>query len=113
MTRRAFPGDRKWLLPMTSNPAVRSMRICLLVAVASLLGSLVMSSSAAADIYWTKPPANFGGSSEIGRADQNGSNAEPDLISLPGEIYGIALDKTYVYWTNYYTEAIGRAKRDG
>ena len=51
----------------------------------------------------------------IARANVDGSDANPSLITLPG--FGVplavAVDDEHVYWVDYYGHAIGRANLDG
>jgi hypothetical protein len=62
-------------------------------------------------IYWTY----YDGDS-IGRANLNGTGADPEFITLPPEAGpdGIALSSNHVYWANYGSgDSIGRANLDG
>jgi virginiamycin B lyase len=49
---------------------------------------------------------------EIGRANLDGSGANPNFIST-GAAPEIALDSRYIYWTNNNGTNIGRASLDG
>jgi len=84
----------------------------LLALVAALLVPLAFAPPAEAFIYWTthRPDA-------IGRAKLNGNAVDRGFINdLGGSLAALAVDDTYVYWsnpTNPQPGAIGRAKLDG
>lgn len=59
------------------------------------------------NIYWI----NFTDAT-IGRANLDGSGATPNLIQVPGNPVGIAVDAAHIYWTNS-NSLIGRANLDG
>jgi len=72
-------------------------------------GLLVMwlAPSAEADgIYWTNPI-----SGTIGRSNLDGTGVNQNLVSGPTEPGYLAVDGTYIYWTD--SSAIGRANLDG
>lgn len=58
-------------------------------------------------LYWT----DTGGS--VGRAALDGSNPEPDFVSLPMTPCQVAVDGVHVYWTDTGSDTIGRANLDG
>lgn len=58
-------------------------------------------------IYWT----NYSG--EIGRANLDGSNRNPNFITGIGGTDDIASDGTYLYFCSYGDNRLGRAKLDG
>lgn len=51
--------------------------------------------------------------SKIGRANLDGSNVNQRLITVSGEVIGVATDGTHVYWANQTRGMIGRANLDG
>ena len=60
-------------------------------------------------VYWS------GGGGNVGRANVNGSEVEPHFITgIPGgAVDGVAVNSEFIYWTNFWNSAIGRAKLDG
>ena len=70
-------------------------------------------------IYWTNWLHENEGPGEIGRANLNGSEVEPDFITLgPSAPLGLAVSGEHLYWTNNEVVdgkfgAIGRANIDG
>jgi virginiamycin B lyase len=74
--------------------------------------SLFFVASGGAAIYW--------GSLPVGRANLDGTYAEPSFISIrPGEggearpCGGVAVNGSHVFWANPFGDVIGRAKLDG
>ena len=61
-----------------------------------------------AHIYWTSLLSN-----PIGRANLDGTGAEPSFITGASEPVGVAVDGAHVYWTNHPTATIGRANLNG
>src|SRR5262245_14344946 len=61
---------------------------------------------AEAAVYWTSGSA-------IGRANNDGSNADPTVIDGLQGLGGIAVDDAHIYWANAADGAIGRANLDG
>jgi hypothetical protein len=82
------------------------------LAVGLLLSTtLVLAPTASAFIYW----ANGGetGASTIGRANNDGSGANPNFITGQKEPCGVAVDSQHIYWANQVGGSIGRANLDG
>jgi len=75
------------------------------VAVAVLL---VLAAPAGAFIYWGN--INQG---TIGRAQNDGSSANPGFITGLGSVHSLAVDAGHVYWANEKAGTIGRANIDG
>ena len=85
-----------------------------LAACISLVGLL---GSASAAIYWTHIDWATG-AEEIGRSNLDGSNADPDFITMPrsqgySPCGGVAVDATHLYWAANGLGKIGRANLDG
>jgi virginiamycin B lyase len=78
---------------------------------ASALAALTLSGSGppARYIYWTN---NYPDLSSVGRADIDGQNANQSFIHGGGDISGLAVDGSYIYWTRP-SGIIGRADRNG
>jgi hypothetical protein len=58
-------------------------------------------------LYW----AGAGG---IGRANLDGSDADPDFVTVPGSFYAaVAVDGSHIYWSDDVAGTIGRANLDG
>ncbi len=71
------------------------------------LASLAIAPPADAYVYWT----NSNGAA-IGRAELDGSGANPSFISTLGFPEAVTVGPGHIYWTNA-TDAIGRADLDG
>ena len=74
---------------------------------ALLVLALVFASRADAYIYWADPDSNA-----IGRANLDGTGANPSFITEADNPLGVAVDGAHVYWANG-TNTIGRANLDG
>ena len=64
--------------------------------------------AAAAFIYW----GNFV-QGTIGRAENDGSGANPNFITDGGCVQSVAVDANHIYWANETVGSIGRANIDG
>src|SRR5262249_48851466 len=55
------------------------------------------------------------GPGTIGRADLDGQNVDPDLVNVPGNACGVAVDEAHghIYWGSCEGAKIGRADLDG
>lgn len=72
--------------------------------------------SVGAMLFWGNTNTNANSApGTLGKSAADGSSAVANLISTAtgGQVGGIALDSQYVYWTDEYNNAIGRAKLDG
>jgi hypothetical protein len=76
-----------------------------------LLGALVLAPSASAFVYWANGGSTDG--SNIGRANNDGSGANPNFITGQREPCGLAVDSQHIYWGNEIGGSIGRANLDG
>ena len=77
-----------------------------LLAFAAVLLVLVITPPADAFVYWTDFPPG-----PIGRANLDGTDAEPKFISKAGWVCGVEVDGQHIYWGLH--NAIGRANLDG
>jgi len=82
------------------------------LALASVLAVAALGAIAPmanAYIYWTNS-----GTSTIGRANNDGTNANQSFITGASTPTGVAVDGSYVYWTSTFSsDSIGRANLDG
>ena len=76
-------------------------------AIANL--TLIGSSGATRHVYWGN--STFPGT--IGRADLDGQNVNQGFITGTAIPFGVAVDGSHVYWTNFNNGTIGRADLDG
>jgi hypothetical protein len=82
-------------------------RISVLVGIALVAFGALLTTRASAAIYW----ANFSNRSSIGRANLDGSNANPHFITGANQPFAVAVDAAHIYWAN--GSSIGRANIDG
>lgn len=85
-----------------------------LLALPVLLAACGASHAPRDAVFWTQSP--HGGEDErgsIGRVNLTGSGADGELIGGAKAPAGIAVSGRYVYWTNYATGTIARARLDG
>lgn len=76
-------------------------------AIGAFLCLFVIPSLASAAIYWAN-------GEQIGRANIDGSNANPRfLFHGLGQVCGVAVDATHIYWADRQNNVIGRADLDG
>jgi hypothetical protein len=73
-----------------------------------------------AHIYWARPPEGTGfpcaGTypAKIGRANLDGTGADPTFIAGPCDFpTQVAINDAHVYWSNFFDETIARANLDG
>lgn len=92
--------------PGLSRHSVRSCTLALLTA-ALLALSLTLASRAQALVYWTN-----NGSDTIGRANLDGTGANPSFITGAVGPYGVAVNGEHLFWSSG-TGWIGRANLDG
>jgi hypothetical protein len=79
------------------------------LALATLaVATLALAARADAYVYWTNYDTGT-----IGRANLDGTGANPSFIAGAGNPGGVAVDAAHVYWTYFDTDAIGRANLDG
>jgi virginiamycin B lyase len=74
----------------------------------AIIGLLLTSTFAGADVYWSNLATNA-----IGRAATDGSGADQAFAGGAALPYGVAADGNHVYWTNTDDRTIGRANLDG
>lgn len=72
------------------------------------IGLLGLAPSAGAFIYW----GNFM-QGTIGRAENDGSGANPNFITPGGGVHAVAVDANHIYWADETGGTIGRANIDG
>jgi hypothetical protein len=79
------------------------------LALATLaVATLALAARADAYVYWTNYDTGT-----IGRANLDGTGANPSFITGASNPGGVAVDAAHVYWTYFDTDAIGRANLDG
>jgi len=83
----------------------RMYTAALLAALVTL--ALVLASPARALVYWTN-----NGDGTIGRANLDGSGADPSFITTGGSPYGLAVNGKHIFWSGG-VGWIGRANLDG
>ena len=59
-------------------------------------------------IFWTNEPTDT-----IGRANLDGTNANPNFITGASFPFSVAANDRFIYWTNSATGSIGRARVNG
>jgi hypothetical protein len=90
-----------------------AMKARLVLICALALGTLaILPAGAGAYVYWVE---SF--DRGIGRAGQNGTDADPGFIATGGGEYGypaqVAVDGRHLYWATTSGAGIGRANLDG
>ena len=100
-------GDTEALLRGGTRRS-NGVRVTMIGAVLALLFSfsLALSPVAEAHIYWST-------GSSIGRANLDGTGVDENFITGTCESFGLAVDSSYLYWTNAECHSIGRANADG
>lgn len=93
------------------------VRVAALASLLAVCFFAVAAERGAAAIYWQND------STEIGRANLDGSNVDPEFIRFPTLPFSggngvtscgeVAVDANHVYWTDNWHETIGRANLDG
>jgi hypothetical protein len=89
-----------------SHAAVRSRGLAVLTAALLALG-LTLASRAQALVYWAN-----NGNGTIGRANLNGTGADPSFITGIPSSYGVAVNDRHIFWSSG-AGWIGRANLDG
>jgi virginiamycin B lyase len=116
-TMRAHPTDgpparnRRSFMRRISSICVgrrRARRPYALAVAVAVMGCWGWAAQADARVYWADQPAGT-----IGRANLDGSGADPSFIAGASNPFGVAVDGRHVYWTNLITGSIGRASLDG
>jgi virginiamycin B lyase len=79
-----------------------------LAVVLAVVGCLWLAGQASANVYWGSLNLN-----RIGRANPDGSEVEPNLVTGALEPWGVALDGKHLYWANEQGNTIGRSNLDG
>ena len=88
------------------------LRVALIVA-AFTCALAWLAPRAQAYIYWSNPGnANTRVTTSIGRATLDGSHRGDLITGLQGAA-GIAIDGSYIYWSDALADTIGRARLDG
>lgn len=104
-----FKGVRLCVGTGVVCPAHRTRAVLLAVVLLAVSGGYVDNARSA--LYWSTGPS-------IGRANLDGSNADPEFISVffrgpIGEACGIAVNDTHIFWADAVKGWIGRANIDG
>lgn len=84
---------------------VPTLRAAAVLAALALFAAIPATSRA--DLYWGTT------SGKIGRANNDGTVVNANLITGLGVVSGIAVDTRYIYWAEQDTNQIGRANLDG
>jgi hypothetical protein len=83
----------------------------------AVLGTILMAGLVVVAALAIAPPAHgfiyWANDSSIGRADNDGSDANPNFIAGQAEPCGLAADSQHIYWANEGGASIGRANLDG
>ena len=85
---------------------IRSLLLAGLLAAAAF----AVAPPAEGYIYWAN---GTNGGTTIGRANNDGSGVNPNLITGQKEPCGVAVDSQHIYWANAAGPSIGRANLDG
>jgi virginiamycin B lyase len=64
-------------------------------------------------LYWTNTGLGHIPPGTIGEANVDGTEVNQSFITDPTTPNGVAVDSSYVYWTNVFGDTIGRANLDG
>jgi hypothetical protein len=87
-------------------------RVVLLVGLVAGVGCLGLAENASGFVYWTNPSTGA-----IGRANLDGSGANPRFITGAGDPEDLAVDARHIYWGNSGLtsdlSSVGRANLDG
>ncbi len=86
------------------TPRLRLTLASILVVVA--LGAVAPAANAY--VYWASP-----GTNSIGRANNDGSNPQPNFITGLRAPQSVAVNSSFIYWTSPDAHRIGRANLDG
>ena len=87
------------------------MRRAALALATLAIGALALGARADAYIYWANDATPQ--HSVVGRAGLDGTGIDQSFIPSANITEGVAVDSTYIYWTNVCSGAIGRANIDG
>jgi hypothetical protein len=93
--------------PGARNSRSTLARRAVLVLATLAVATPALAARADAYIYWTNPRGDT-----IGRANLDGTAANPSFITGAHTPLGIAVDGTHIYWANS-TNTIGRSNLDG
>ncbi len=92
---------------MLSGKRRRRTVLCLAGLVGLVVAAAFAAAPAAGYVYWS-------GDNSISRSANDGTSVQPEFFCVGrGPSYGIALDRSHVYWTNYEKGTIGRARLNG
>jgi virginiamycin B lyase len=80
------------------------------VSTTSQLGGVTVN---ATHIFWADLGGTVGSMAPIGRANLDGTGADPNFITGATNPNGLAVDGSYLYWSNSGSTTIGRANLDG
>ena len=95
---------------------LRVLRIATIATIATIavLGfAAVIAAEAQAHVYWTARGNTTG--STVGRANLDGTGANPAFIGGASGPVGVAVSRSFIYWANTFSSGgtIGRANLDG
>ena len=93
------------------GPRSRLMRRAALALATLAIGALALGAHADAYIYWANDATPQ--HSVVGRAGLDGTGIDQSFIPSANITEGVAVDSTYIYWSNVCSGAIGRANIDG
>jgi|GEM_PF-2085561 len=91
-----------------ASSTIRRPKALSQAVVLAVIGCLWLAGQASAHVYWGSLNLN-----RVGRANPNGSELQPNLVTGASEPWGVAVDGKHLYWANETSNTIGRSNLDG